>query len=34
MDASSGQESNGVKDPSVVSLPDGSFLMVYATRIP
>lgn len=34
MDASSGQESNGVKDPAVASLPDGTFLMVYATRIP
>lgn len=34
MDASSGNESNGVKDPAVVRLADGTYLMVYATRIP
>ncbi len=34
MDSSSGKESNGVKDPAVAALPGGTFLMVYATRIP
>lgn len=34
MDASSGKEGNGVKDPAVATLPDGTSLMVYATRIP
>jgi hypothetical protein len=34
LDATSGKESLGVKDPAVTLLPDGSALMVYSTRIP
>ncbi len=31
---SSGKESGGVKDPSVIKLQDGTYLMVYVTKIP
>lgn len=34
LDAGSGLESWGVKDPAVVQLPDGSYLMVDVTVIP
>lgn len=33
-DPTASKESDGVKDPAVARLPDGSYLMVYATRIP
>jgi len=33
MDASTGLESEGVKDAAVVRLPDGSFFMIYVTGI-
>jgi len=34
LNASNGLESVGVKDPAVTRLPDGRYLMVYATIIP
>lgn len=34
LDASSGLESEYVKDPSVIRLTDGTYLMVYVTQIP
>lgn len=34
LDASSGLESEYVKDPSVIRLKDGTYLMVYVTQIP
>ncbi len=34
LDASSGLESKYVKDPSVIRLKDGTYLMVYVTQIP
>lgn len=33
-DASSSLEGNQIKDPSILPLPDGRYLMVYVTRIP
>jgi hypothetical protein len=33
-DSSSGLENQYIKDPAVIQLPDGSYLMVYVTRIP
>lgn len=34
LDTSNGKESVGVKDPSVIKLQDGTYLMVYVTKIP
>lgn len=34
MDSATGLESNGVKDPAVVELADGQYLMVYVSAIP
>ena len=34
LDTSAGLESNGVKDPAVVRLADGTWFMIYVSRIP
>jgi len=34
LDLESGFEEEKVKDPAVVQLSDGSYLMVYVTKIP
>ncbi len=34
VDSTTGLEKNGVKDPAVVRLADGTYLMVYVTEIP
>ncbi len=34
VDESSGLESKHVKDPTVIQLPDGSYIMIYKTTIP
>lgn len=34
LDESSGLESEYVKDPAVIRLADGTYLMVYVTQIP
>lgn len=34
LDPSAGKESEAVKDPAIARLPDGTYMMVYSTRIP
>jgi hypothetical protein len=34
LDVSTGKESSALKDPAVVRLDDGTYLMAYSTRIP